>query len=192
MDSIQTNLKSGSLGQKLSTPPLSLLAWLEMRALKMEYAAYVRQAAVDDAWYVHFEGATEGPQRFEDVLQRLIDGQSHLAILHASAVDEDAPSWRFLSYRSWSLNPVTSSLWIVSFWVLALLFGWVLVCLLLPSPVRGLREGVYGLGLLALAGAMFSPKMRMPFSRWQKPKQHTPPEDEGEPVEAQRPDEWSS
>jgi hypothetical protein len=165
---------------------LSVLAWLEMQALKMEYAALIKQSAVDDAWYVYRDGATEGPEKFTQVLQRLLEGQSSLAVLPASAVDEEERPWRFISYRSWCLNPVTSTLWIISFWMLAMLFGWALVCTIVPFPVRAFGERAYGLALLALAGASLSPKFRMTLANWQKPRQNVESDDAAQPLETHR------
>jgi hypothetical protein len=113
----------------------------------------------------------------------LINGETSIALLHESAAEEENPQWHFIGYRSWCVNPVTSSLWIVSFWALAVLFGWALLCTILPFPVRGAGQWVYGLGLLAFAGATFSPKFRLKLARWQKPKQRAEESGEDEPLE---------
>ena len=95
MNSLSEIVERGS--PELSALPLSVLAWLEIQALKIEYAQLVRQSAAQDAWYLSSDGETSGPEKFAQILQRLIRGQAGLAILHESAVHEESPPWRFIS-----------------------------------------------------------------------------------------------
>lgn len=154
MNSLPKLIGSGSPERLPSTLPLSVLASLETQALKIEYAVLCRQSAVQDAWYLSCDDQTIGPETFAQILQRLVSGQSSVAILHESAVREEEPRWRYITYRAWCLNPLTSTAWIVGFWTLAVMLGWVLVYMSLPQFLRGYGEAAYGLSLLAFATAL--------------------------------------
>ena len=123
---------------------------------------------MQDAWYLSCDGQTVGPETFAQILQRLVRGQASVAILHESAAEEDEPQWRFLSYRAWCLNPLTSTAWMIGFWTLAVMLGWVLVCLSLPQFLRGYGEAAYGLGLVAFAAALVVRGLRSKFPKFQK------------------------
>ena len=154
MNSLSKLIESGSPERLLSALPLSILAWIETQALKLEYTALRKQSAAQDAWYLSSNGQTIGPETFAQILQRLVRGQVSVAILHESAADEDEPQWRFLGYRAWCLNPLTSTAWIIGFWTLIVMLGWVLVYLSLPQSLRGYGEAAYGLVLVAFSAML--------------------------------------
>ena len=163
MNAMNSNSKptaETSRGSLLTMLPLSLLTWLEIRALNMEYASLVRQSKGDDRWFVFCDGGTAGPVRLQEVLQQLVNGQSSLAILHGSATQQAEPKWRSMSYHAWNQNAVTSTLWIFSFWTLAVFYGWILVALLLPASLREYGGAAYVITLAVLVGREISRGLR--------------------------------
>src|SRR4029453_16290177 len=90
-----------SAAQRFAAIPLRLLALLDYLGLKFEYRSLVKQSAAHNAWFVHREGETLGPETIEAILQRLAAGESNLAIIHASSLAEPDPEWQILSHHCW-------------------------------------------------------------------------------------------
>ncbi len=145
---------------QFTATPLSLLAWLELRVIKRQYSTLIKQSAALDAWYVSDGEEIVGPEKLGDILNRLMQGQSGFAILHQSDEGKENPAWHQLNYRAWSLDPLLSTVWIILFWSLSLLAGWVGISLLLPLRFRIFCEIAYLFALLAFAGGAFSQGVR--------------------------------
>ena len=157
-----------SVAQRFAALPLRVLALLDYFGLKFEYRGLVKQAAAHNAWFVHREGETLGPEPIEAILQRLAAGESNLAIIHASALAEPDPEWQILSHQCWRDDLPTAVVWVVSFWMLAVLLGWLFIGLIQPLSLRIYCEVVYFLALV-VAGFRFA--LAPPIS----PNQAQPP-----------------
>ena len=152
-----------SAAQRFAALPLRLLALLDYWGLKFEYRSLVKQSAAHNAWFVHREGETLGPETIEAVLQRLATGESSLAIIHASALAEPEPEWQMLSHQCWRDDLPTAVVWVVCFWMLAVLLGWMLIGLIQPLSLRLYCEVLYFLALV-IAGFRFALAPRRPAS----------------------------
>ncbi|HZJ15870.1 MAG TPA: hypothetical protein VFD27_12525 [Chthoniobacteraceae bacterium] len=151
------------VAQRFAALPLRLLALLDYLGLKREYRTLVKQSAGHNAWFVHREGETLGPETIEAILERLAAGESSLAIVHASALAEPDPQWQILNHQSWRDDLPTAVVWVVCFWMLAVLLGWMLIGLIQPLSLRVYCEVVYFLAL-GIAGLRFALAPRRPAS----------------------------
>ena len=140
--------------------PLSLLAWVESKVIKRQYYQLQKQSAGLDAWYVSDGAEIVGPEKLADILKRLLKGESGFAILHQSEEGQEAPPWRRLSYRAWSLDPLLTTVWILLFWFLVLLAGWIAISLIIPIKLRLWIEIAYLIALVAFASGAFSRRAR--------------------------------
>jgi hypothetical protein len=152
-----------SAAQRFAALPLRLLALLDYLGLKSRYRSLVKQSAAHNAWFVHREGETLGPEPIEAILQRLAAGESNLAIIHASALAEPEPEWQILTHQCWRDDLPTAVVWVVGFWMLAVLLGWMLIGLIQPLSLRVYCEVVYFLAL-GVAGFRFALAPRRPAS----------------------------
>jgi hypothetical protein len=152
-----------SAAQRFAAIPLRLLALLDYLGLKFEYRSLVKQSAAHNAWFVHREGETFGPETIEAILQRLAAGESNLAIIHASSLAEPDPEWQILSHHCWRDDLPTAVVWVICFWMLAVLLGWMLIGLIQPLSLRVYCEVVYFLALM-VAGFRFALAPRRPAS----------------------------
>jgi hypothetical protein len=144
-----------SAAQRFAALPLRVLALLDYLGLKFEYRRLVKESAAHNAWFVHREGEMVGPEKIEAILQRLAAGESNLAIIHASALAEPDSQWQILSHRCWRDDLPTAVVWVVCFWMLAVLLGWMLIGLIQPLSLRVYCEVAYFLAL-AVAGFRFA------------------------------------
>ena len=113
--------------QRFASLPRRILSILERLTLRLQHRHLVLLAAGQDAWYLHSAGQTSGPETIEDILERLAAGESPLAVLHASSIDESDPEWRILRHANWCADRATVAVWVITFWLLALLVAWMLV-----------------------------------------------------------------
>lgn len=125
MNSLLDNIASFS--QRLAELPRRILSVLDVLTLRFEHRRLVQIAADEDAWYIHFAGQTTGPERIQDVLQRLAAGESPLAVLHASSIGDLDPEWQTLHHKNWCSDRATVAVWVVAFWTPVLLMAWMLV-----------------------------------------------------------------
>ena len=120
-----------SCARWLAAQPRRVLAVLDRCSLRSEYRHLWQMAAAQDAWYVQSAGEIIGPERTEDLLQRLAAGQSPLAVVHASAFEGADPEWQILRHESWCNDRATVAVWFIAFWTPAiLLLAWPLAALL--------------------------------------------------------------
>jgi hypothetical protein len=157
---MNSSLESISLAaQRLAVLPLRLLALLDYLGLKFEYRSLLKQSATHNAWFVHRDGQMHGPERIEVLLQRLASGEMNLAIIHASSLGEADPKWQILSHHCWRDDRPTAAVWVVCFWMLAVLLGWVLIGLIQPLSLRVYCEVAYFLALIVMGVRYaFSPR----------------------------------
>jgi len=154
---------ASSAAQRCAALPLRLLALLDYLGLKLEYRNLVKQSAAQNAWFVHREGELLGPETIEALLQRLVAGESSLTIIHAASLGETDPEWRILSHHCWREDRPTAVVWVVCFWMLVVLLGWMLIGLIQPLSLRVYCEVVYFLALV-VGGARFALAPRRPAS----------------------------
>jgi hypothetical protein len=144
-----------SAAQRFAALPLRLLALLDYLGLKFEYRSLVKQSAAHNAWFIHHEGETLGPETIEAILRRLAAGEANLVIIHASSLAEREPQWQILSHHCWRDDFPTAAVWVICFWMLAVLLGWMLIGLIQPLSLRVYCEVVYFLALV-VAGFRFA------------------------------------
>ena len=137
--------------RSLRTLPLTLLAWLETTALKIELAEFIKRARSDDRWYVSRDGAAFGPVPFAKVMRLLLRGEGPLPVLHESEAELEPAPWRTIAYRTWPLSPLVATAWVVGFWLLAIGAGFVAVNLVCPLALRRFAGPAY---LVAVAAAV--------------------------------------
>ena len=140
--------------------PLSILTWVESKIIQSQYRELQKQSAVQDAWYLSDGAEITGPEKLADIRKRLLKGETGFAILHQSEERQAAPPWRQLSYRAWSLDPLLTTVWILLFWFLILLAGWIAISLIIPVKLRLWLEIAYLIALVAFASGAFSRRTR--------------------------------
>ena len=151
------------VAQRFAAIPLRLLSLLDYVGLKFEHRSLVKQSAAHNAWFFHREGEMHGPETIEAILQRLATGESNLAIIHASCLAEPDPQWQVLSHQCWRDDRPTAVVWVICFWMLAVLLGWMLIGLIQPLSLRVYCEVFYFLAL-GVAGLRFALVPRRPAS----------------------------
>ncbi len=144
--SIDLNASESSF---VSSVPLSLLNFIELTVLRRRYASMVWVRPEQDRWFVSSDQGTFGPVRFSEALQRLVQGETPLAVLHEDEANQDPEPWRILAYRSCTLDRATKWTWIVGFWIAAIFLGWVLISTFEPIALQPILQWVYIVGVIA-------------------------------------------
>jgi hypothetical protein len=139
----------------VSSLPLSFLRVIELAVLKRRYAQFVWVRPEQDRWFVYSDNGTFGPVRFIEALQRLVQGESPLAILHEDEANREPEPWQTIAYRSCVLDRATKWTWIVAFWTAAIFLGWVAVSTFGPQFMQPALQWIYFIGAIA-ALAWFS------------------------------------
>lgn len=137
--------------RSIFTFPLTILAWLETTALKMEMATYIKRSRETDAWYLSRDDQAYGPVPFDKIIRMLLRGEGPIPILHQSDAELDPAPWHKISYRAWPVNTAVRVGWLVGFWLLAVAVGFVVVSLVCPVSVRTIAGTAY-LAVVGVAG----------------------------------------
>ena len=141
---------SGEEARSLLAFPMSILAWLENTALKMELAPFIKRSRAEDAWYLSRGDGAFGPIPIARIVRMLLRGEGPFSILHASEADADPAPWHPLNYHPWPLGRGAASAWIAGFWLLAAAAGFAVVGLVVPVGIRTIAEVAYA---VAVGGA---------------------------------------
>lgn len=135
----------------VSSLPLSMLRFIELKALERRYASLVRTLPEQDRWFVSSEKGAFGPMRFSEALRRLVNGAAPLAILHEDEAAQEPEPWQTIEYRPCALDRTTEVAWIAGFWMVAIFLGWIAVMTLAPGSLESLVQWAYFAGV---AGAI--------------------------------------
>ncbi len=131
------------------TFPLTILAWLETTALRMELAPFVRRSRECNRWFLCCGEETFGPVPFGKIMALLLSGQGPLSVLHESDAALDPAPWQAINYRAWPMNTAGAIAWIAGCWLLAVGLGFVVVTLACPVPARPIVGTAYLVAIVA-------------------------------------------
>jgi hypothetical protein len=139
---------------------IRFLRWIELVGLESDYARFRKQEATD-AWMFVEDGEAWGPVPLNEILLKLREGQSPLAIIHESKAYDEEPKWSELVYNpAWS-RPGVALAWTIGFWLMAIGIGFLFVRLLLPlGTLRTLGTAAYFLAALGVAYARTRPHLK--------------------------------
>ena len=147
------------------------MRWIELIGLESDYRRF-RNQETTDAWMFVEDGEAWGPVPFNEILLKLREGQSPMAVIHESKAYDEEPKWSELVYNpAWS-RPGVALAWTIGFWIMAISIGFLLVRLLLPfGTIRTLGTAAYCLTGLGVAYSRTKPHLQKWSSRVRR--QHT-------------------
>ena len=172
-------LKPGSLpnsefqGLLRTSTAIRFLKWIELIELKSAYSRFRKQESTD-AWIFAENGEAVGPVSFDDILVKLREGQSPLAIIHESKAHDEEPNWSELVYNPVWSRPFVALVWSIGFWFAAIIVGFVSLQPLLPAGmIRTLGSIVYCLLVLSAAYTLSKPHLKNWSTRIRKYRTRT-------------------
>lgn len=142
---------SGEEARSLLAFPMSILAWLETTALKLELAPFIKRSRGEDAWYLSRGDGAFGPIPIARVVRMLLRGEGPFSILRASEAEVDPAPWHPLNYHPWPLGRGAAIAWIAGFWLLAAAAGFAVVGLAVPVGIRTIAEAAYAVAFVGAA-----------------------------------------
>ena len=129
-------------------PAIHLLRWLELISLELDYKEFRKRESID-SWYYVKDAEAQGPVTFTEILARLRNGDSPLAVIHESKAHNTDPRWSSLAYNPVWNRPLVAIPWTIGFWLVVACAGYVALQLLLPDSIRHIVGIAYWFAALA-------------------------------------------
>jgi hypothetical protein len=148
---------------------LSVLRWLEVAVLSMDYSR-MRKKHRDDAWWVFNSGEVHGPVPLRHILVRLVHGGSSLLVVHDSDAHVERPPWLELRYTPVWRQQWPARLWTLGFWSLCVTLLFCLVQVMIPLAYRSYSAIAYWILVAAFLAWRFYQRRGQPGPTGERPE----------------------